>query len=64
MPKATTFIFTHDKLTPIMGEPDHETLQQLKREIYANAYANVSTLGGGSRGYLGMLMPPVEYANK
>jgi hypothetical protein len=64
MPKATTFIFTHDKLTPIVGEPDHGTLQQLKREIYANAYSNVSTLGGGGRGYLGMLMPPVEYANK
>ena len=48
--------------TPITGEPDFESLQQMKNEIKANAQSVPSTLGGGNHGMLGLVLTPVEYA--
>jgi hypothetical protein len=60
--KPTSFVFTHEKLTPIVGRPTYQSVSQLKREVYANAGQNPCTLGGATRGYLGMIMPAAEYA--
>ena len=59
--KATTFVFPHEILTPIVGKPTHETVKLLRKEAYANAYENECTLGGGDNGYLGLIMPANEY---
>ena len=59
--KATTFVFPHETLTKITGKPNHETVQLLRKELYANAYENESTLGGGDNGYLGIIMPNNDY---
>ena len=59
--KATTFVFPHEKPTKINGIPTHDTLQLLRKELYANAYGNDCTLGGGNNGYLGMIMPTDMY---
>ena len=52
----------YDTLTPIIGQPDFESLQKLKNEIKANAQSVPSTLGGGNHGLLGMVLTPAEYA--
>ena len=57
----TSFPFPHEKLTKIEGEPTAATVRVLKREVYANAMAIATNLGGGNHGYLGMVMPAVEY---
>jgi hypothetical protein len=59
--KAETFIFPHTKLTPIAGEPTHATIAKLKSELYANARQNLTTLGGGNLGYLGIILTDAEY---
>jgi hypothetical protein len=59
--KATFFVFTHETLTPIVGKSTHATIKLLCCEIYANAAENECALGGGSNGYLGIIMPNAEY---
>jgi hypothetical protein len=59
--KATTFVFTHEKLTKVVGKPNHESVKLLRKELYANAYENDCTLGGGNNGYLGIIMPDDAY---
>ena len=59
--KATTFVFPHETLTKIHGKPTHETVRLLRQEVYANAYKNKCSLGGGDNGYLGIIMPNSEY---
>jgi hypothetical protein len=60
--KADTFIFPHATLTPITGEPTHATIATLTSELYANARHNLTTLGGGNLGYMGLLMTAADYA--
>jgi hypothetical protein len=57
----TKFSYPHEKLTPIIGKPTNVTLLTFKQEIYANAMATVCKLGGGRLGYLGAIMPAMEY---
>jgi hypothetical protein len=59
--KATTFVFPHETLTKIDGIPTHESMTLIRKELYANAYANECTLGGGDNGYLGLIMPTEKY---
>ena len=59
--KATTFVFPHETLTPIVGKPTHETVKLMRKELYANTLGNDSTLGGGDNGYIGIIMPTDEY---
>jgi hypothetical protein len=58
--KATTFVFPHETLTPIIGKPNHETVKLLRKELYA--YENECTLGGGDNGYLGIIMSNTKYS--
>ena len=60
--KATTFVFPHETLTKIKGKPTHESVKLLRKELYANAYENECTLGGGDNGYLRIIMPNDNYA--
>jgi hypothetical protein len=62
--KTTTFNFPFEKLTPIVGEPTNATITILKRQIYANAMENTCTLGCGTLGYLGLIMPTTDFSNK
>ena len=59
--KTTTFVFPHETLTKIEGKPTNATLHTLKQELYANAMANECSLGCGTRGYLGIIMPTNDY---
>ena len=54
--------FQHKVLTKITGKPTFATLQTLHIELKANAGSVPSTLGGGSLGHLGLLLPPAAYA--
>jgi hypothetical protein len=49
-------------LTKIMGKPDAITLRQTRRELFTNARATPTPLGGGNLGYIGAIMPAAEYA--
>jgi len=48
-------------LTPIIGAPNSTSLNLLTKEIYANAHAIPSTLGGNTHGHLGLVLPITEY---
>lgn len=62
--RASYFNFPKEALTQIEGEPTNATLTILKREIYANAMANETSLGCGTLGFLGLVMPDADFANK
>jgi hypothetical protein len=47
--------------TKIIGKPNYHSLHELKKAIKANASSVASPLGGGSHGYLGAVLTPVEY---
>jgi hypothetical protein len=53
----------HDPLTPFESDttPTAAAVRRLQRELYGNARAVRSTLGGGLLGHLGMIMPEEEY---
>ena len=54
--------FPHETLTTIIGKPNYETLQRLKKQLKANARSVPSTLGGGQNGLLGLVLDLTEYA--
>ena len=62
--KTTTFNFPYETPTKIKGEPTNATITILKRQIYANAMENACTLGCGTLGYLGIIMPDADYQAK
>jgi hypothetical protein len=47
--------------TPIVDKPSYATLQLLRQELYANARAITSILGGGENGQLFLIMPAAEF---
>ena len=49
-------------ITKIMGEPNYESLKNLKDQLKANAASIPTTLGGGNHGYLGLILSPAAYA--
>ena len=49
-------------VTKITGEPNYESLKTLKDEQKANAASIPTTLGGGTHGYLGLILSPAAYA--
>ena len=52
---------TYKVLTRIHGEPTYETLQQLVKELKANAMSVYSNLSGGNFGHLGLVISPASY---
>jgi hypothetical protein len=60
---TTDLKFPHDPLTALNPdtEPTPQAIRLLRQELYANARAIPSTLGGGRHGHLGLIMPPNEY---
>ncbi|NNE46317.1 MAG: hypothetical protein HKN37_06625, partial [Rhodothermales bacterium] len=54
--------FPYTSLTKIHGIPTAISLRILKMEVYANASAIPSLLGGGTHGHLGAVMDPAAYA--
>ena len=61
MVSTASIVFPKDVLTPIKGKPSASSLQILQQELYQNARAIPTTLGGGSLGHLGLVMTPAEY---
>ena len=49
-------------VTKITGEPNYASLKNLKDELKANAASIPTTLGGGTHGYLGLILSPAAYA--
>ena len=49
-------------ITKITGEPNYEGLKNLKDQLKANAASIPTTLGGGTHGYLGLILSPAAYA--
>ena len=56
-----TLVFPTPVLTPIVGRPTSSTLQVLQQQLYQNARAIASDLGGGALGHLALIMPAAEY---
>ena len=54
--------FRHGNLTKINGNPTYENIQQLYKEIKANAASVPTTLGGGNHGHLGLVQDNTTYA--
>lgn len=55
-----TMTLPHPEFTKIVSKPTHATLQQLKKEAYANA-VSIASDHGGEHGLLGAVMDPTEY---
>ena len=49
-------------VTKITGEPNYESLKNSKDELKANAASIPTTLGGGTHGYLGLILSSTAYA--
>ena len=49
-------------ITKITGKPNYEGLKHLKDQLKANAASIPTTLGGGTHGYLGLILSPAAYA--
>jgi hypothetical protein len=60
---TTTFKVPFDPLTPLdpNEEPLPAAIHKLIAEVYANAGAVRTNLGGGQQGHLGLVMPEEEY---
>ena len=54
--------FEHKLLPKINGEPTFSNLHQLLRLLKANACSVPCTLGGGTHGYIGILVSAMTYA--
>jgi hypothetical protein len=50
----------YQELTAIKGRPNYENINNIRRQIYANA-ASVDSLRGGPHGHLGQIMTPATY---
>ena len=61
IPNVKDTCFPHQVLTRIHGTPVYETLKILSREITANAASVPTTLGGGNRGHLGLVVSAKKY---
>ena len=55
------FNFEYPELTKIHGEPDYMTILNMTKELKANAQSQRSNLGGGTYGYLSLVIPQVDY---
>ena len=53
--------FEKEHLTPICGEPNADSLLQLRNELKAKAISVTSNLGGGAHGHLGLILTPAQY---
>jgi hypothetical protein len=50
----------YQTLTAIKGRPNYETINTIRRQIYANA-ASINSLRDGADGHLGKIMTPAKY---
>ena len=48
-------------ITKITGEPNYESLKNLKDQLKANAASIPTTLGGGNHGYLSLILSSAAY---
>ena len=53
--------FPHQRLTPIEGEPTFEKMQNLEKELAANALTAKVGFGGGKKGCLGVVYSNAKY---
>ena len=54
--------FEFKEPTRILGWPTYDTLEELHNQLKANAKTVFSNLGGGTFGYLGLVLSPGQYA--
>ena len=54
--------FPIKSISSIVVDPTYETIHQLVNDLYANAAAIPSLLGGGRHGHVGILMSATLYA--
>jgi hypothetical protein len=62
---SITFTVPYEPLTPLDPhcKPTPEAIRQLRKELYDNAQAITTSLGGGQHGHLRLLMPTADYVN-
>lgn len=53
--------FEYTDLTPVIGQPNFESLNKLKNELKSNAQSVPCVLGGGNHGFLGLVLSQAEY---
>jgi hypothetical protein len=58
---TTDIVFPHPILDKVHGDPNRGSLQTLKKQLFANARAVSTNLGGGTYGHLALLMTDAEY---
>ena len=60
-PEALIDSFPHSVIPKIEGQPDYEKIAAIKHLLGANAASVQTTRGGGSNGYLGIILSPAVY---
>ena len=61
LPNYKEKYFEFDKLDKVQGQPNIDSIVQLRRQCKINAQTVPTTLGGGQLGYLALVIPPAEY---
>ena len=61
-PNYRDLYFEHKVLTRINGEPNFGSLHHLLMQLKANAVSVPTTLGGGSHGFIGIILSGPTYA--
>jgi hypothetical protein len=54
--------FPHPVLPTVQGEPDYQTIHAIRKSLQANSRATDTHLGGGTLGYLGLIVSDASYA--
>jgi hypothetical protein len=55
--------FPHPILPTVEGEPDYQTIHATRKFLQANSQAIDTHLGGGTLGYLGLIISDAAYSN-
>jgi hypothetical protein len=54
--------FPHPILPTVQGEPDYQTIHAIRKSLQANSRAIDTHFGGGTMGYLGLIVSYSSYA--
>ena len=53
--------FPHPNVPKIEGEPTYKAIKEIEKLLISNASSFESELGGGTHGYLGLVIKPARY---
>ena len=53
--------FPYSSISKVEGEPTYQSIKEVEKQLIKNASSYSTELGGGSHGYLGLILAPAKY---